>query len=145
MRNLYLLFFTCFAIILQAQKSPVSWKFNLISQATDKALFTATASISKGWNIYAVYMSDEGPIPTSFTFETIYNGKAEGQITEVSPKIKGYDDLFGMDVIKFKEEAIFTQLFTTQPDFHLKGYVTYMCCDNERCLPPANIEFDLKQ
>lgn len=145
MRYLSLFVFTVISLVLSAQKSPVSWKFSLEAQNNEKTTFVAKADIAKGWNIYAVYMSDEGPIPTSFSFDNIINGSKDGDVKEVSTPIKGHDDLFDMEVIKFKHEAVFSQSFKTKPGFQLTGSVTFMCCDNERCLPPATVNFDLKQ
>lgn len=134
-----------FSLLSMAQKSPVSWKFSLEKSGSDASEFKASAQIAKGWNIYAVYMSDEGPIPTSFAFDLVQNGVLQGKIIEASKPIKGYDELFEMDVIKFKEEAVFTQAFKTAGGLMVSGSVTFMCCDSERCLPPATVQFDLKQ
>ncbi|MBK9688865.1 MAG: hypothetical protein IPO65_14360 [Saprospiraceae bacterium] len=133
------------SLLSMAQKSPVSWSFTLDKTKAQKSEFKATAQINKGWNIYAVYMSDEGPIPTSFTFDQVQNGAIEGKIKEMSKSIKGFDELFEMEVVKFKEEAVFTQAFTNTGALRVKGSVTFMCCDSERCLPPATVQFDLKQ
>ncbi len=133
------------SLLSMAQKSPVSWSFSLDKTKAQKSEFKATAQINKGWNIYAVYMSDEGPIPTSFTFDQVQNGAIEGKIKEMSKSIKGFDELFEMEVVKFKEEAVFTQAFTNTGALRVKGSVTFMCCDSERCLPPATVQFDLKQ
>ena len=134
-----------FSLLSMAQKSPVSWSFSLDKTQAQTSEFKATAQINKGWNIYAVYMSDEGPIPTSFTFDQVQNGVMDGKIKEMSKSIKGFDELFEMEVVKFKEEAVFTQAFTTTGALQVKGSVTFMCCDSERCLPPATVQFDLKQ
>ncbi|MBK7008555.1 MAG: sugar transporter [Saprospiraceae bacterium] len=133
------------SLLSMAQKSPVSWSFSLDKTKAQESEFKATAQINKGWNIYAVYMSDEGPIPTSFTFDQVQNGAIEGKIKEMSKSIKGFDELFEMEVVKFKEEAVFTQAFTNTGALRVKGSVTFMCCDSERCLPPATVQFDLKQ
>lgn len=141
-----LLIFTSFGLTAQKQTTPVKWKFDLLSKAKDKAEFVATATIEPGWNIYAVYMSDEGPIPTSFTFGSVINGELDGEIVEKSKQIKGFDPLFEMEVIKFKEKAEFSQLvnFVQQNKTHLAGYVTYMACDSQKCLPPVDVPFSVK-
>ncbi|HRG64665.1 MAG TPA: protein-disulfide reductase DsbD family protein [Saprospiraceae bacterium] len=137
--------FLFISLLSMAQKSPVSWSFSLDKTQAQTSEFKATAQINKGWNIYAVYMSDEGPIPTSFTFDQVQNGVMDGKIKEMSKAIKGFDELFEMEVVKFKEEAVFTQAFSTTGALRVKGSVTFMCCDSERCLPPATVQFDLKQ
>lgn len=127
------------------QTSPVKWSFDIKKASADKAEFQATADISSGWNIYSVYMEDGGPIPTSFNFDKIENGKIEGNVIEKSQKITAFDNLFEMNVIKFKDKAEFTQAITNiESGFKVKGFVYYMCCDSQRCLPPTKAEFDLK-
>jgi thiol:disulfide interchange protein DsbD len=141
-----LLAITSLNLYSQKHPSPVKWDFELTSNGTNKSEFKAIATINPGWNIYAVYMSDEGPIPTSFTFETIENGELEDKIVEKSKPIKGFDPLFEMEVIKFKETAEFIQVVKNKTGAKpiVKGYVTYMTCDSERCLPPVDVPFNVK-
>jgi hypothetical protein len=128
---------------LNAQNSPVKWSFKLNKLNNEKAEFYAKADIEKGWNIYSVYMGEDGPIPTSFSFDEIINGKIEGKVIEKSEKITVHDDLFDMQVIKFKDIAEFTQSLSGS-NLSVKGSVVYMCCDSKRCLPPTEVNFDLK-
>lgn len=135
-----------FCALAQQTPSPVKWNFNLVAKGKDKAEFVATATINAGWNIYAVYMSDEGPIPTSFTFASVMNADLDGKIIEKSKQIKGFDPLFEMEVVKFKEKAEFAQVIAlhsnTKPQ--MQGYVTYMSCDSQKCLPPVDVPFNVK-
>lgn len=142
----YLLFIlVCFcSLSLNAQTSPVKWTFKLKKLDNQKSEFIAIADINKGWNIYSVYMEEDGPIPTSFTFSEVINGSLEGKIIEKSNKISVFDELFEMQVIKFKEIAEFSQIFSGEAGLSLKGNVIFMCCDSKRCLPPATVPFDLK-
>jgi thiol:disulfide interchange protein DsbD len=127
------------------QASPVKWSFELKNAGSGKAEFLALAEISKGWNIYSVYMDEGGPVPTSFTFEELEKAKLEGKIIEKSEKITSFDNLFEMDVIKFKEKAEFSQfLVAAEGNVKLTGHVFFMCCDSQRCLPPTKVPFDLK-
>lgn len=133
--------YACFS--LSAQNSPVKWSFKLNKVNDEKSEFYAKAEIAKGWNIYSVYMGEDGPIPTSFSFDEIVNGKIDGQVVEKSEKISVHDDIFDMQVIKFKDIAEFSQLLSGK-NLAIKGSVTYMCCDSKRCLPPTEVSFDLK-
>jgi hypothetical protein len=131
--------------VLFAQQAPVKWSFELKSTNAGKAEFTAKAIINKGWNIYSVYMEEGGPVPTVFTFDQVVKGSLEGKIIEKSEKITAYDDLFEMDVIKFKNTAEFSQaLVYADKELRLMGNVLFMCCDSQRCLPPVKVPFDLK-
>jgi hypothetical protein len=145
MKYLILFFPFLSSYALMAQQSPVKWSFELKSKNMESAEFTAKADISKGWNIYSVYMDDGGPVPTSFAFEEIIKGSLIGQIVEKSEKISAYDELFEMKVIKYKNYAEFSQIIAkSESTIKLKGNVLFMCCDSQRCLPPSKIPFDLK-
>lgn len=146
MKKSFFAIFILNSLAMMAQQSPVQWNFDIVSAGDNIAEFKATATITPGWNIYAVYMSDEGPIPTSFTFEDVKNGKLEGEIVEKSKQIKGFDPLFDMEVIKFKGKAEFSQSVKKDAGgkTQLQGYVTYMTCDNHKCLPPVDVPFNVK-
>ena len=51
-----------------------------------------------------------------------------------------------IELEKFKQEALFTQNITAQSGTTVKGWVTFMTCDGEKCLPPTDVDFsfDLK-
>ena len=144
MKYINFLLFFLFQQVAFAQNSPVSWDFSLNKTSESKAEFLAKANIAKGWNIYGVYMGNDGPVPTSFDFTEITLASLDGNIVEKSLKISVYDDLFEMDVIKFKEQAEFVQSINAKSGTKIKGTVLFMCCDSKRCLPPASVPFDLK-
>jgi thiol:disulfide interchange protein DsbD len=62
------------------------------------------------------------------------------EITE--PEVK-FDPSFNMDLTMFSHEAIFKQKIRvlSQEGFAISGSIEYMCCDDERCLPPTEEEF----
>ena len=122
--------------------SPVKWSFELISENEDSFKVRATADISDKWVIYSSRMEDDGPIPTSMQLSE--NIKTTGSLEEPLKSIKGYDDLFEMEVIKFSKRAVFEQKISPDPKLTVvKGYITFMTCDGLRCLPPQNIPFSL--
>jgi thiol:disulfide interchange protein DsbD len=99
----------------------------------------ATATMQKTWVLYSQFTDDNGPIPTSF----IVND-AEVKFEEKSKALKEYDDMIEVEVIKFKDKAVFTKKFPIKKGESISGYVTYMTCDGEKCLPPTDVAFDLK-
>jgi hypothetical protein len=144
MKTLFVCIFTLVSSITYCQTpKPVKWTFDLVGKNESNSQFKAIAKIDKGWNIYSVYMSDEGPIPTSFDFKKVEGGELEGKVIELSNAIKSIDPLFDMEVVKFKEEAIFTQAIKGSKGLKLQGSVMYMCCDSNRCLPPTTEVFNL--
>ena len=65
----------------------------------------------------------------------------EGKNVEDGKKYEGYDDLFGMNIIKFSGKPTFTQQVKITKPTTLSGHVEFMTCDSERCLPPSEVQF----
>jgi Disulphide bond corrector protein DsbC len=136
-----------------AQQNPVKWSYEAkkVADAPKGELLydlVFTAHISDGWYVYSQYLeSDDGPIRTSFTYDEANTlVKMDGKNVEDGHKYEGYDDLFGMNIIKFKGNTTFTQRVKISAPTTLKGSVEFMTCDHERCLPPSDVpfRFDLK-
>ena len=122
--------------------TPVKWSFELISVNDGSHKIRASADISEKWVVYSSTMEDNGPIPTSMHLGE--NIKLIGSLKEPLKSIKGYDDLFEMEVIKFSKSAIFEQNIITDPKLKvIKGHIRFMTCDGLRCLPPQNVAFSL--
>lgn len=127
---------------------PVDWSFKVEQNGAD-VTFIATATIEDKWHLYSQFLPDNGmgPVPTSFTFEGkekgLYElvGKAKESKTETH-----YDPNFDMDLTFFADKAVFRQKIKVKSssDFELKGFVDFMVCDDQKCLPPDYEEFTLK-
>jgi len=104
-----------------------------------------TANIDEGWTIYSQHTSDDGPVPTSFNFDETEFYTLDGSTQEEGKRKEGYDKLFDTNVIKFvKGPVSFTQkIKPTDASEAITGYLTYMTCDDSRCLPPTDIDFVL--
>ncbi len=124
--------------------APVEWSFD-VSEINDQEYeLIFTADIEKGWTVYSQYIDDGGPVPTTITYET-KGLETVGKSTEEGYKKEGMDDIFEMNVIKFfdKEPYIIKQRIKKGDLSTVSGYLTFMCCDDERCLPPTDIDFSL--
>lgn len=126
---------------------PVKWYFSTEHVEGDEYNIVFNAKIDAGWSVYSMYLeNDDGPIRTSIEFEAgdyfELVGKAEEDPTN---KKEGFDPLFDMNVIKFTKAYKITQRVKIK-DFgkDVKGYLTFMTCDDSRCLPPEDVDFSLK-
>lgn len=130
-----------------AQQSPVKWSYEAKKVAEGTYDLVFTANISDGWYVYSQYLeSDDGPIRTSIRYDENAAVKMDGKNVEDGHKYEGYDDLFGMNIIKFSGQPTFTQRVKITKATTLAGNIEFMTCDSERCLPPVEIpfRFDLK-
>lgn len=142
-------FFTISALLLSSVlwgqlKDPVKWttSYKQVSAGEFDLIFTAT--IDDGWDIYSQFLeSDEGPVPTSFNFEEGAHYKLKGKCEESGNKKTSYDKVFEMNLTKFSKKGIFTQrVVVSDLNKAITGYLEFMTCDDERCLPPKAIDFE---
>lgn len=122
---------------------PVKWSFSheKISEKEFKLIFTAT--IENKWHLYSQNIQEGGPVPTSFRFDPSSDFQLVGKVEEPRPK-QMYDPNFEMEVAYFDHKAVFTQKIRALVDrpFKVKGALEFMCCDDSRCLPPNEVEFE---
>ena len=125
--------------------NPVSWQTKILkTDKQDEYILEWKAAIKDGWSIYSQYLeSDDGPIRTSFEFDNKDGFDFLGQNVESGDRKEGFDKLFDMNVIKFSHEAIFKQrIKLNERSKPITGYLTFMTCDDTRCLPPSDVDFE---
>ena len=134
------------AVTLNAQVlEPVTWSFRSEKTGDNTFELVMTAEMEKEWHLYAMDIEAGGPIPTSFTFEPGAGFTLNGKTVEVTkPEVK-YDNSFSMNIGMHSGKAEFRQKVTaSKSPVTVKGYVTFMSCDDKQCLPPKDIEFALE-
>lgn len=143
-----IVFLTLFSIVAQAQIfTPVKWTFEIENSGKNEYKLRYIAKIDKGWNVYSQFTSDDGPVPTEIVYEEKAGIEFIGKATESGAKKSGMDPLFGVNVIKFLADKPFVieqKIRVKDPSKPISGYVTYMSCDNEKCLPPTDADFSFK-
>lgn len=101
------------------------------------------ATLADGWHLYSQDVDNEiGPVPTSFTFESNNDLKLIGKVTEPSP-IQKYDENFEAMLDFFEGKVVFSQRVSVKESTELKGFVTYMVCNDTQCLPPTDENFTI--
>jgi hypothetical protein len=121
---------------------PVSWDFGYekIGDKQYELIFTAT--IEKNSHIYSMDIPAGGPIPTSFSFDTISSYKLSGKTFEITKPVEVLDEAFGFKIKTFSNKAEFRQKITAAgSSFTVKGAVNFMACNNSTCSPPKDAEF----
>ena len=124
---------------------PVKWSTKVESLGGDDYLLIFEADIDDEWNVYSQFTSDDGPVPTEITYES-EGFELVGKGEEIGHKKEGFDKLFDTDVVKFlgDENFIIKQKIKNKGANNITGYLTYMTCNEEMCLPPTDFEFTLK-
>jgi thiol:disulfide interchange protein DsbD len=157
-------FFSGFSQVLE----PVKWSFSHEMTGKNEARLIFNATIEPGWHLYSQNMEDGGPVKTSFIF---YNLKGFSFLDE-RVKIEEVEALDGPDTINYQVtfdepepeierdpnfDNMLVKFFSRNTEFtkkikiiddkplKIKGYVYFMCCDNQRCLPPNdNFKFSFE-
>ncbi len=103
------------------------------------------AELKTDWVIYSQHTDPEGPIPLQFDFDDNEAVEFIGEVEELTTPIIKHSEMFGVEVMKFKDKASFRQKIELKSEAALiKGYVTFMTCDSQKCLPPRTIPFEVK-
>ncbi len=133
------MFFSIFSLLNAQSSSPVNWTFELNKISETDYEIEAVANMNPSWVIYSQFTDDAGPIPTYFAI----NGK-QVKFEEKGKVIKEFDEMFDVEVLKFKEKASFFYKIKKDNNPTIDVSVEYMTCDGQRCLPPAEISRNLK-
>lgn len=138
-------FYLFFTLGLLAQ-APVKWSFSVKDLGNCQVDLIFTGTIDEGWFTYSQYLeSEDGPVPTSITFQEDGQFKLLGKAVESGDIITVHDKVFDMNLTKFKREAIITQrVEVLDPSKPIVGYINFMSCNDEICLPPKNADFRFK-
>lgn len=139
-----LLMLTFLALAVQAQiLTPVKWNIKLEDSDSAEKTLVFSAKLDAGWHLYDMNLPEGGPISTSFSFENLKGVKAIGTPIASKEATTVFDEQFQMELRWFAGEVSFRQKIEVTDPKHLQvnGYVEYMACNDENCLPPEQEEF----
>lgn len=148
-RNLHILYSIAFLLlgsIYAAAQNPVKWNFTATDAGNCQVDLVLTGTIEDGWCTYSQFLeSDEGPVATTLNFSPGAYYKLIGKVKESGGIIKVHDKVFDMNLTKFKHVAVFTQrVEVSDPSKPITGYINFMSCNDEMCLPPRDVDFSFK-
>lgn len=125
-------------------ESHVKWSYAAKKISPTEAVVFLKATIDDKWHIYGLDVKDGGPIKTSFTFAPSKDYSLIGSPIQPAP-IKKYESTFKMDVTYFEKSVIFQQKIKlkTANATAVKGQLEYMTCNDQKCLPPEDVDFTI--
>ena len=134
---IFLISFNTFSQIFE----PVKWSTSVEKISDTEYKLISKASIDAGWHLYSQNVPDDGPIPTTFSYD---NAKESFELLGDTEEEEGHtvdDPVFAMKIKFFEKSAIFTQKVNVKADIaSLSGTVEFMVCDDTRCLPPTEVD-----
>ena len=136
--------FIIHAAISQSNKQ-VQWTYNAkkVSDKTYEVHMIAT--INGDYHLYAQDVGGEGPIATSFTFAKNPLLQLDGKVKEVGKPIKKFESAWNHDVRYYEKNVDFVQVVKLKTDAktNLSGKVEFMVCNEQKCLPPSDVEIKI--
>lgn len=151
---------------------PVQWNFSIEKIDESTAYFVIKADIEAGWRVFGEYpylkstkvKQKGGDIPTIHVGTYEYTDSSEctnlgpvclevnyslgGKLvletihSTILPTL-GFDEIFAGELFYYENEIELRQKIKYIPNQRLKGYVSSMACNDEKCYPPTSVDFDI--
>ena len=126
---------------------PVKWSTSVEKISDTEYELVATATIQGEWHLYSQTVPANGPIPTSFVFESNGSYLKKGNTKEEEGHT--VDDLvFNMRIKYFGHKAAFKQRIKlkSKAGFNVNAVVEFMVCNDTQCLSPKEVDlvFEIK-
>ena len=142
MTRLTFLVFLLWGFLSQAQIfEPVKWSTSVEKLSETEYKLISKATIDKGWHLYSQNVPEDGPIPTTFAYD---DAKGKIKIVGNTSEEEGHtidDPIFNMHIKFFENNATFEQNIEILGDkTTVNGVVEFMVCDDEKCLPPTEVD-----
>ncbi|WP_066219584.1 protein-disulfide reductase DsbD domain-containing protein [Formosa haliotis] len=141
MKKLIILLLLIITTIGNAQIfEPVKWSTEVVKISNTEFELIAIASIDSGWHLYSQNVPENGPIATTFLFNSNPNYLKKGNTNEDPGHIIN-DPIFNMKIKFFETQAKFKQRIKLKKPkpLILNASVEFMVCDDSRCLPPTEV------
>lgn len=138
-----LLFFILLSVLTQAQIiEPIKWTTESEQNGNEVELIFK-ASIDDGWHLYDTNLPEGGPISTSIVYKDSTLFDFVGDLVKEPLPEEHFDKTFQLTLRYFTHEVILKQKIKLKSDapVDINGYVLYMGCNDENCLPPNEAEF----
>lgn len=133
---------------IQAQmvKGATSWKQEHSNTAEGIVTLTFEATLQGGWHVYDVVLPEGGPTATHIELDGSKGVELLGGLTASKEPTSVYDENFQMTLRWHTGKVTFTQKakITDPKGFVLAGDLIYMLCNDETCLAPTRIPFEIK-
>lgn len=124
---------------------PVKWEFSLNKISENQVEVIADATIDPNWHLYSADLPEGGPIPTSLNLIDSDSYVRAGELKQHPEPDLQFDEAFGMELSWFSNSARLILPVEIKADNAsvIEGYVEFMACDDEQCLPPDRVDFSL--
>jgi hypothetical protein len=147
MKNIVLTWLLLLAVSVSYAQSvnPVHWKCWSKRLSSDTYELHFTAAIDNPYHIYAQLNNTEIALPTKINFYSNSFIKIQGKVNE-SGNLENLQESDSGEMINYYADKVdFMQVIILKSKIKtkVKGYIDYMACTNEHCLPQAKQIFSI--
>ena len=136
------LFFLILGVTTSYAQNKVKWSLDFDHQ---KQSIQLNGAIEQGWHLYSsLTPADAGPIPVQVKAKKTKGLKTKGGFVEKFEPLKIFDANFDSDVYIFEQNYLAEQKIKLKKNCEANITVTYMICNDERCLPPIDEVLSIK-
>lgn len=130
---------------MSQMSNPVKFSFSAKKINSITYEVCISAKLEEGWHIYSQFTPSGGPIPTVVGFTKNPLVSFDGDVKEVGKLEVDFEKMFGVEVKQFDSKVDFIQIIRLKKPIktNVAGFIKYMVCDNEKCLPPATKNFTI--
>ena len=133
--------------VFSQMEDPITWSTSVEKLSDSTFVLVSEAIIEEGWHLYAQEVPQDGPIPTSFSFDSSQGSFLLEGKTQEENGIVVDDAVFQMKIKFFEKKTVFKQKIKVLKDIEtVNAVVEFMVCDDTKCLSPTEVDlvFDLK-
>jgi hypothetical protein len=123
----------------------VQWNFEAKKIDSKTYEIKMNALIGYGFHLYAQNVGVEGPQPTVFEFVKTPLITLQGAVKENGKLIKKFETAWNSNVHYYEQTVSFVQLVKLKGNLksNVAGHITFMVCNESKCLPPSTIDFKI--
>lgn len=129
-----------------AQLNPVNWNFTIKKLADKTYELRAKATMQPGWHLYSQDQPEDAiAIPTGFTINNNPLLSLDGKIKEIGKLERFHDNTLDVSANQYSNSVDFVQVIKLKAAVktNITGSVEYQTCNDEKCLPPKTINFNV--
>lgn len=122
--------------------NPVKFNYSAKKISDNQYELHIKAIIDNKWHLYSTFNPTGGAEPTVITFSGI---EKMGKLKENGKLKTVFEKSFGVQQKYFENTVDFVQVVKTKSGVKkVEGSIEYMVCNDNKCLPPKEVPFEIK-
>jgi hypothetical protein len=122
--------------------NPVRFNYSAVKKGNNLYEVRIKTLLEPKWHIYSIKNPPGGAEPTTIK---VKEGNSVGTTKEKGKLKSIYDEAFQLTQNYYENTVDFVQLVKTNSGSKkITGTIVYMVCNDKQCLPPKDVEFNIK-